>query len=566
MNRFRWRLPGRWSFVRSGKVVAFAAVLCVATVMLVVLGYQATREARRSTRLLLERRVAEQIALLSAGLGQDMRGAHATVLVPVTPDQLVLDPPYDLADAFARGFARFPYPEFFFTWNESANGEVTYLFTRADRPPGWHGQDLLSGPYPVDVARNAPAVHEIVGRARQEAARQRPVALFDATIGGVVYQVVVAFLRSHPGHVSGVIGFGVNLEWVRASYFEELVFQIARIGGAPDEMSLEILDAGGRVVTSTRPRHPGISHLERRFPLVFVDRALLGALPWNDAQDVDTWTARVGVARDNPLAVAQHGLDARFVLIAFAALATVAGLTATVRGVRVAATLAAMKSDFVSTVTHELKTPLAVIRLIADTLAQGRYESPVTIRDYSALLRRETANLGRLIDNLLAYARLGDVSYAYSFEAVEVAELVDRALQHFQALLAEQRFAVEVTLPAELPPVRVDRSAAVLALENLIDNAIKYSESTCHLAIRAAAVDARVAISVADRGIGIPADEIVRVSDKFFRGRNAKRGGSGLGLAIVRQVVDAHGGRLSIHSTIGSGTRVEIAFPMAAGS
>src|SRR5688500_11963815 len=131
------------SFVRSNRAVALAGGLCVATAMLVWLGYQATQAAGQSARLLLERRIAEQLALLSVGLAQDMRGAHATVLIPVTPSQLMLDPPYDLAEAFARGFARFPYPEFFFTWRWSTEAATTHLFTRADRRPAWHTLDRL---------------------------------------------------------------------------------------------------------------------------------------------------------------------------------------------------------------------------------------------------------------------------------------------------------------------------------------------------------------------------------------------------------------------------------------
>ena len=414
------------------------------------------------------------------------------------------------------------------------------------------------------MARNPAAVREIVATAREKAEDGRPVALFDAAIGGSRYQVVANVLYGDPDHVSGLVGFAVNLEWVRESYVEELAFQIARIGGEPDEMSLEVVDAGGRLLASTRPRHPATPPAERSFPLVFVDRAFLGALPPIEIGGFDTWTARVGVARDSPMARTAGRTDATFVLISLAALATVAGLIVTLRGVRVAAELAAMKSDFVSGVTHELKTPLAVIRLIADTLAQGRYDSQQTVRDYAALLGREARNLGRLIDNLLAYARMSDVRQAYTFEPLDVSDLVEGALERFRTLLAEQRFSVDVQVPPDLPPVRADRQAALQALDNVIDNAIKYSERTRVVQIQARVVDRSVAIGVADRGIGIPGGELARVSDKFFRGRAATRGGSGLGLAIVREIVEAHGGRLHIESRPGQGTRVEIRLPQAA--
>jgi signal transduction histidine kinase len=551
------------SFVRSNRAVALAGGLCVATAMLVWLGYQATQAAGQSARLLLERRIAEQLALLSVGLAQDMRGAHATVLIPVTPSQLMLDPPYDLAEAFARGFARFPYPEFFFTWRWSTEAATTHLFTRADRRPAWHTLDRLGGPYPVAVVRNPAAMRELVFTARQRARADRPVALFDATISGVPYQVVVHALYSDRGEVSGLVGFGVNVDWMREFYFDEMTLQLGRIGGG-DQMSLEILDGNRHIVTSTRPRHPALPPAERQFPLVFVDRAFLGMLSPRESRSFETWTIRVGAAADNPMVTAAGRADGTFILISLAALATVAGLVVAVRSVRVAAQLAAMKSDFVSSVTHELKTPLAVIRLIADTLARGRYDSPQTVGDYAGMLSRETWNLSRLIDNLLSYARLSDVRQAYNFEPVDIGELVEETLERFHQLLVAD-FTVDVDIPPHLPPVRADRMAATLMLDNIVDNAIKYSEDVRIIEIRARLLDERAAITIADHGIGIRDDELGRVKDKFFRGRNAKRGGTGLGLAIVQQIVAAHHGHVRIDSQAGRGTRVEVVLPLAAG-
>lgn len=545
--------------------MALAGGLCAATAILVWLGYQATESAGRSARLLLERRIIEQLALLSVGLAQDMRGAHATVLIPVTPSQLMLDPPYDLADAFARGFARFPYPEFFFTWHQwNAAAPTSHLFTRADRRPLWHTHDRLGGPYPVTVVRNPAALPDLVAMARERVAADRPIALFDASIGGVPYHVVVNVLYGERGEISGLVGFGVDLDWMRESYFDEMVLQLGRIGGG-EQMALEILDASGQVVTSSGPRHPGVPPATRQFPLVFVDRAFLGMLPPRESRSFENWTIRVGIATDNPMVTAAGRTDGTFILISLAALATAAGLVVAVRGVRVTAELAAMKSDFVSSVTHELKTPLTVIQLIADTLARGRFDSKQTLGDYAALLARETWNLSRLIDNLLSYARLSDVKQAYNFEPIDVGELVEETLERFHRLLAGQ-FTVDVDIPSHLPPVRADRVAAALMLDNVLDNSIKYSDQVRRIEIRARRVDEGCAITVADQGIGIPDDELGRVNDKFFRGRHAKRGGSGLGLAIVQQIVAAHRGRLRIDSKAGQGTGVEIVLPIAGGT
>ena len=169
-----------------------------------------------------------------------------------------------------------------------------------------------------------------------------------------------------------------------------------------------------------------------------------------------------------------------------------------------------------------------------------------------------------MIDNLLSYARLSDVRQAYNFEPVDIGELVEETLERFHQLLVAD-FTVDVDIPPHLPPVRADRMAATLMLDNIVDNAIKYSEDVRIIEIRARLLDERAAITIADHGIGIRDDELGRVKDKFFRGRNAKRGGTGLGLAIVQQIVAAHHGHVRIDSQAGRGTRVEVVLPLAAG-
>lgn len=553
------------------RLAIIATALCAATITLVWFGYLATRDAKLNATLLLERRAAEQLALLWAGLAQDMKGAHATVLTPVTPAQLALEPPYDLADAFARGFARFPYPESFFAWKDSGteNGR-TYVFTRADRPPRWFSPTREGGAYPVEVLRDPEALRPVIVQARHAALHQPPFAVFETVVAGRTYQVVVNFFYDieNQKDLSGLVGFTVDLDWMREFYFDELLRQLARIGGSPQDISLEIVDEAGRLIASNYSNSPepyvtnAMASAQRKFQLVFFDRSLL-AFVQMDAVPTRMWTARARVTSGGGLEAWTMRSEGTFGLMAVAAVAAVVALLVTVRGMRGTAQLAGMKSDFVSSVTHELKTPLAGIRLIADTLVRGRYDSTDRIRHYAKLLSREAKNLTRLIDNLLAYSRISDVKHAYAFEPVEVGDLVTDTLTIFEAVLVEQNFAVEMEVPAELPLVRADRSAVILALSNVVDNALKYSNGTRFVRVGAGIVDHHVTISVTDRGIGIPKGDIQRVCDKFFRGRGATGSGSGLGLAIVRQIVDAHGGSLRIESAVGQGTRVELWFPQA---
>jgi signal transduction histidine kinase len=549
---------------RSRAAIALTAVLALATAGLVWFGYRATREWQRSTVEVVDQRANEMLALLVAALQRDMKGAHVSVLVPINHELIRADPPYEVRDACARAFARFPYPESLFVWKDTGAGEgAAYVFNRADRPPSWDAAARTEDPYPVVTVQNPPALRALIQRARLRASTRQNFALLDTEIGGVPYQAIVHLLyrTSDRGSLVGLVGFTVNMEWVRANYFAPIVRQVAGIGGAEaGDMALQIVDETGRLIVGNDVP-PVVDALRaRRFPLLFFDPDLLSALPM--PRPVPSyWTARVAPARDGALQVVGAGTTRTFVFISLAAVAMVVGLLATVRAVRVSAELAAMRSDFVSTVTHELKTPLATIRLVSETLSSGRFSTPETIRDYARLLWEETGRLTRLVDNLLTYARANDVRQTYSFERVAPVDLVEDVLERFHTRLDALGFDLHVDVPVDLPPLYVDRAAMLQVLDNIIDNAIKYSDTTRHLRICGRSNATGVHIEVSDRGAGIPGDDLPRVFEKFYRGRHGKPGGSGLGLTIARRVVRDHRGGIDIRSTPGAGTSVDVKLP-----
>jgi two-component system phosphate regulon sensor histidine kinase PhoR len=184
-------------------------------------------------------------------------------------------------------------------------------------------------------------------------------------------------------------------------------------------------------------------------------------------------------------------------------------------------------------------------------------------REYSQMGVREAVRLSRLVDNLLAYARITDVASAYDFEPVEIPAVVERSVREFSANLTHGGFSVDIDLPEKLPAVRADATALNLMLNNLMDNAIRYSSERRHLRISATTDRRTVTLVVADQGQGIAAEDIPRVTRRFARGRGSAAGGSGLGLAIVDRVVHDHGGTLRIDSVVGQGTSVAITLPVA---
>jgi signal transduction histidine kinase len=214
-------------------------------------------------------------------------------------------------------------------------------------------------------------------------------------------------------------------------------------------------------------------------------------------------------------------------------------------------------------VTHELKTPIATIRAAAETLSGGRLTRADMLQDYGQIVVVEAKRLTRLIENLLAYARITDVADVYSFERLDLGELIEEVHQEFQAQLHESQCELMVAIPAGLPAVRGDRLALRLLFNNLVDNALRYSETERHVEVSGTVEGENVIIRVADHGIGIAESELTQITKKFVRGRRARPGGSGLGLAIASRIASDHDATLTIQSAVGKGTTVSVAFPAA---
>jgi signal transduction histidine kinase len=540
-----------------------AAGVCLSVALLSWFGYRAVRDSQRSMRLLLERQTSDAADLLAIALSRDMRGVEETVLLSSQWNEAMLDPPYDIGSLVGSAFARYPYPESFFGWRGNLEAQSLVFFDRADRPSPWAATSTQSGRFPVTINKYASISDDLVQRILKDRVKGGEFSVFEVELQGVPYQVVTRLLYHDPfrEHLAGGLGFTVNLAWVRRSYFPELTKQVGRIGGTREGLRLSVLDEAGSRVADSGGVTDGGPVSRRAFPLLFFDPLMVALDRPADLTRRD-WAVEVEAASSVPGLGATDGL--RTLVVAAAAAAVLAlGLALTSRAVRATAQLAELRSDFVSTVTHELKTPLATIRAIGDSVASGRVTSGDTLRDYAHLVVQESKQLTRLIDNLLAYSRITDVTEAYYFEPLEVGRLVDETLRGFAPQLSTNGFKVDLDVPADVPPVRADRTAMGLLLDNVIDNAVRYSGSERWLGIRATRTNGVVRVAISDKGIGIPADELDQVVRKFYRGRHASSGGSGLGLAIASRIVSDHGGHIDIDSEVGTGTTVSVTLNVA---
>jgi signal transduction histidine kinase len=540
-------------------MVALAILLGAAVIGLLVLSYRSVGEWRGTSRNLAENRAELMLTLLSTAISRDMKGAHTSVLLPLELADVLEEPPFALRETFARALARFPYAESFFVWRNNGGSGTFYAFHREDRLPTW---DPIRGrleTYPTVVRVNPKGGQLFVSLIQEQAVRRRRFVLFDCSLGGTSYQVVVKFLAGHDGdQPAAVVGFMVNLKWVREHYYLQLAEEISRMGDPAGTIPLVIADAEGTSVAKLRSMDSARAVRQSEFFPFFVEPVMLASLAL-DRPMPRPWTVRVASVDDEVQMAATRGAYAMLIV---AASVSLFGLLLTMRTVRAREQLIAMQTEFVSTVTHELKTPLAVIRLLGETLGTGRYDSLDTVRDYAQLLSQEACRLTRLIENLLMYSRLTEQQRSEPLEVIEVGELVEDTLTHYRPLLSRLEFDLAVDVPVDLPRLRGDRSSLMQALDNLIDNAIKYSDGRRSLSIRSELMRDGVRIEVADRGVGIPAADVPRVFDKFYRGRAVRTGGSGLGLAIVKRVMQEHNGHVEISSVVGEGTTLSLVLPL----
>lgn len=255
---------------------------------------------------------------------------------------------------------------------------------------------------------------------------------------------------------------------------------------------------------------------------------------------------------------------AKTVLIVFIDLMLGAGLVLVYSNVRRELLLSKLKSDFVANVSHELKTPLALIRLFSETLELGRVPSEDKKVQYYRVIHKESRRLTQLINNILDFSRIEAGRREYRFERTDVTRVVDEVLDAYRFQIEQQGFALDVEIDEELPAVELDQEALGQALLNLLNNAVKYSRDDKHIKVAVRHDATRVTIAVSDRGIGIAAAEHDKVFEKFYRAEDSlvhETRGSGLGLALVRHIMEAHGGGVELDSIPGRGSTFTLVLP-----
>ena len=224
-----------------------------------------------------------------------------------------------------------------------------------------------------------------------------------------------------------------------------------------------------------------------------------------------------------------------------------------------------LKEDFISNVSHELKTPLSLIRMFSEILVTDRVRSEDKKREYFQIIHNESDRMSRLINNLLDFANLGRGNESGYFEKTNIGTLAVKAVEAYRCEVQKDGFQLNLDLAPDIPDTFADPNAITMALFNLLDNSVKYSGDGKQIDVRVEKTNGTVDLSVKDRGIGIPPSEQPRIFDKFFRGSGPsirRIRGSGIGLAITKHVAEIHGGEVSVQSEPGKGSLFTLKIPI----
>ena len=235
------------------------------------------------------------------------------------------------------------------------------------------------------------------------------------------------------------------------------------------------------------------------------------------------------------------------------------------RDVRRELRLAEMRSRFVAAVSHELKTPLTGIRMFAEMMHMGRPIDPDTQAEYLETIVNESERLTRLLNNVLDFSRIEQGQKTYHPEPNDLAEIVQATARTMTYPLEQEHFALHVEIEDNLPPVCVDRDGIEQAILNLLTNAMKYSGESRDIDLHLKSEDGRAIIQVSDRGIGIEPDQQARIFEQFYRVLSPDSEGipgTGLGLTLVQHIARAHGGSVTVRSTLGEGSTFSMHLPM----
>lgn len=224
-----------------------------------------------------------------------------------------------------------------------------------------------------------------------------------------------------------------------------------------------------------------------------------------------------------------------------------------------------MRNEFVANVSHELRTPLTSIKSYSETLLDGALEDRETAERFVSVINNEADRMTRLVKDLLQLSRLDNRQMNWNFSKISLVDLIRNSVEKMELEARSRKQTLESYVLCEIPMIEADYGRIEQVVLNLISNAIKYTPEGGKITVYIGKIYNDVYFKVADNGIGIPANDLPRIFERFYRvdkARSREMGGTGLGLAIAKEIVEAHSGIISINSQLGIGTEVTVQLPV----
>ncbi len=537
----------------SGLAIAVAIPVAV----LFYFQFRSITDLGRSSAVVLRQLSQETADGVAQSLQDVLKTPYINVLLRVSQAQTEpLDLPL-IAPTIEQGLAAQPFVSRYYVWSDETKDHRDEVLA----------YDREHHAFTADV----PEAAMIVARFRELAPQKHAIAVFETLIDGrrTYFQAQLRFRFPARDRLTSFVALRVDAEQLRREFLPAFIIGRLKTVEGPTgfpPLAVTVIDSGGRVLFPAGGPAPRQHVDERTFPLVFFEPELQRFIAPEDHK-LETWRLLTGYGDQTiPQIIAARARPQRAMMAMLAGIMAL-GVFFVVRAAAREVRLAELRSNFVSSVSHDLKTPLALIQLFAETLELGRLKNTERAHEYYRIINSEARKLTGLINNLLDFSKIEAGLRSYKRDPVDLTALTRRVLESLDSQFRHNQFTVTSRLDGDVP-VLIDEEAAVQALENLISNAMKYSPEHRDIVVEVVRADLHGVVRVTDRGIGIPARLQRKIFNKFFRIQtDAGSGpqGTGLGLAIVDHVMRGQGGFVRVDSEPGRGSTFTLHFPLYAG-
>jgi len=544
--------------------VGLAIVVAIPMAVLFYFQFRSLNDIEKTSAVVLRQLSSDTSESLTKSVEDYLKRPHISVLLRIPQARTE---PLDLSwiDPIMHDALReSPFITSFFVWTERgplANQWLAYDQQSDAQPAGALERRFREDP--VFGAKLLPRLREL------EKTRMAIVA-FNEVINGRQYyvQAQLRFESFARERMTSVVAMAVDAERLRTEFIPALLRErlanVQQPVGFPSLEAAVLAEDGTRIFQSNELRADDVPVDERSFSIIFFDKELLEfAAPYEQQREI--WGLRTGYGPQAIPEIVNASTRPQMALMIVLAVAMALGVFlvagAAAREVRVAE----LKSNFVASVSHDLKTPLALIQLFAETLELGRVRTPQRAQEYYRIINGEAKKLTRLIENILDFSRMEAGLRPYRMEPADLGDLVTRVLARMETQFSQGNFVVTTQIASSLPRVLADEGATEQAIENLLANAIKYSGDAKRIEVQARRAGAHLEVSVSDHGIGISRREQARIFRKFYRVQRDLGGGpqgTGLGLAIVDHTMRGHGGYVRVSSEPQQGSTFTLHFPI----